>query len=218
MLALRRGNILPFRAMVDGKYVLSSFFLSIQFILVLLILCNVVLLFVCNCCWFQLPRTLTSLFYLNLFVSRIMYWELYPSVTPTCYLEVIDVIAKNSFEPERRLNLNTSKLLHSCKLDDTIQNLIQSDSIYFIHTIQFTISFIWKRREKYYSNGKTFFNICLHLISLKKFAVNKSILKHSSFSEKFTHKKINESRDLNVFFIYIQFIHTFIPAEIFIFL
>ena len=94
MLALRRGNILPFRAMVDGKYVLSSFFLSIQFILFLLILCNVVFLFVCNCCWFQLPRTLTSLFYLNLFVSRIMYWELYQSVTTTCYLEVIDVIAK----------------------------------------------------------------------------------------------------------------------------
>ena len=94
MLALRRGNILPFRAMVDGKYVLSSFFLSIQFILFLFILCNVVLLFVCNCCWFQLQRTLASLFYLNLFVSRIMYWELYQSVTTTCYLEVIDVIAK----------------------------------------------------------------------------------------------------------------------------
>ena len=94
--------------------------------------------------------------------------------------------------------------MNTCKLDDTIRNLIQSDSIYFIHTIQFTISFIWKRREKYYSNGKTFFNICLHLISLKKFAVNKSILKHSSFSEKFTHKKINESRDLNVFLIYIH--------------
>ena len=108
MLALRRGNILPFRAMVDGKYVLSSFFLSIQFILFLLILCNVVFLFVCNCCWFQLPRTLTSLFYLNLFVSRIMYWELYRSVSPTCYLEVIDVIAKIVLS-QNRLRYQTIK-------------------------------------------------------------------------------------------------------------
>ena len=99
--------------------------------------------------------------------------------------------------------------MNTCKLDDTIRNLIQSDSIYFIHTIQFTISFIWKRREKYYSNGKTFFNICLHLISLKKFAVNKSILKHSSFSEKFTHKKINESRGSNVFLVCIYYTYMY---------
>ena len=49
------------------------------------------------------------------------------------------------------------------------------------------------------------FSIYVYTLFLwKKFAVNKNILKHSSFSEKFTHKKINESRDLNVFLIYIH--------------
>ena len=53
------------------------------------------------------------------------------------------------------------------------------------------------------------FSIYVYTLFLwKKFAVNKSILKHSSFSEKFTHKKINESRDLNVFLIYMYiYIH-----------
>ena len=54
------------------------------------------------------------------------------------------------------------------------------------------------------------FSIYVYTLFLwKKFAVNKSILKHSSFSEKFTHKKINESRDLNVFLIYV-YIHIYI--------
>ena len=53
------------------------------------------------------------------------------------------------------------------------------------------------------------FSIYVYTLFLwKKFAVNKSILKHSSFSEKFTHKKINESRGLNVFLIYMYiYIH-----------
>ena len=65
MLALRRGNILPFRAMVDGKYVLSSFFFFNNFFVFssnsffLFLLHAYVPSWMCNVsffCWFQLPQ------------------------------------------------------------------------------------------------------------------------------------------------------------------
>ena len=65
MLALRRGNILPFRAMVDGKYVLSSFFFFNNFFVFssnsffLFSLHAYVPSWMCNVsffCWFQLPQ------------------------------------------------------------------------------------------------------------------------------------------------------------------